>query len=169
MKNILLLFFILTILNSCKNNSEKQDSETEITEENFEKIDQLQWLLGTWTNESGEEFSQETWSKETAGSFTAFSFTQVGKETVFSETMALEQKGENLLLTVATANQKDEKPVTFKMVSSENGQFTFENKEHDFPERIIYTNPVKDSLHAWIEGTVNGEAKKVDFYFSRKE
>ena len=89
------------------------------------------------------------------------------KKVVFAETMALEQKADSLLLTVATANQNDKKPVTFKMISSENGQFTFENKDHDFPQRIIYTNPAKDSLHAWIEGIVNGESKKVDFYFSR--
>lgn len=168
MKNILPLFFILIVLNSCKNNSEKQHSETEITSQKFEKIDQLQWLLGTWTNETGEEFSQETWSMENASTFTAFSFTQVGNETVFAETMALEEKADDLLLTVATANQNDKNPVTFKMVSSENGQFIFENKNHDFPERIIYSNPAKDSLHAWIEGTVDGKAKKVDFYFSRQ-
>ena len=168
MKKYLLFLLLPVLLNSCKNNSETQPSETEITEENFEKINQLQWLLGTWTNESGDEFSQETWSKENASSFTGFSFTQVGKQTVFSETMALEQKRDSLLLTVATANQNDEKPVTFKLVSSENGQFTFENKDNDFPERIIYTNPVKDSLHAWIEGSVNGEAKRIDFSFSRK-
>ncbi len=169
MKNFLLLFFALIVLNSCKNNSETQNSETEIGTENFEKINQLQWLLGTWINENGEEFSQETWSKENESSFTAFSFTQVAKETVFSETMALEQKGDSLLLTVATANQNDQKPVAFKLISSEKGEFIFENKSHDFPERIIYTNPVKDSLHAWIEGTVNGQPKKVDFYFSRKD
>ncbi|MDP2686794.1 MAG: DUF6265 family protein [Aequorivita sp.] len=168
MKKYLLIVLLPILLNSCKNNSETQSTETEITEENFEKIDQLQWLLGTWTNESGEEFSQETWSKENASSFTAFSFTQVGKETVFSETMALEQKGDSLLLTVLTANQNEKKPVAFKMVSSDNGQFTFENKKHDFPQRIVYTNPVKDSLHAWIEGTENGEHRKIDFLYSRK-
>ncbi|CAM3482275.1 DUF6265 family protein [Aequorivita lipolytica] len=168
MKKYLLFILLPLLLNSCKNNSETKNSETETAVNKFEKIDQLQWLLGTWTNESGEEFSQETWSRENESSFTAFSFTQVGKETVFAETMALEQKGENLFLAVVTVNQNNENPVTFKMVSSENGQFTFENKDHDFPERITYSNPVKDSLHAWIEGTVNGEAKKVDFYFSRK-
>ncbi len=168
MKNLLPLFLFLIVLNSCKNNSEVKNSETEVAGKNSEKMEELKWLLGTWTNENGEEFSQETWSRENENSFTAFSFTQVGKETVFSETMALEQKGDNLLLTVATANQNDQQPVTFKLISSENGQFTFENKNHDFPERITYTNPTKDSLHAWIEGTVNGEAKKVDFYFSRK-
>jgi hypothetical protein len=169
MKNYLPLLFILIVLNSCKNNSETQKPETEIVVNKFEKIEQLQWLLGTWINEKGEEFSQETWSRENASTFTAFSFTQVANETVFAETMALEQKADSLLLTVATANQKDEKPVTFKMISSKKGKVTFENKNHDFPERITYTNPVKDSLHAWIEGTVNGEAKKVDFYFSRKK
>jgi len=165
------LFFILlaVLLNSCKNNSEAKRSETEITEHNFEKIDQLQWLLGTWTHESGEAFSQETWSRENESSFTAFSFTQEGKETVFAETMALEQTGENLVLTISTVNQNNEKPVAFEMVSSENGKFVFENKKHDFPNRIVYTNPAKDSLHAWIEGSPNGVYKKVDFYFSRKE
>ncbi len=93
---------------------------------------------------------------------------QKGKETVFAETMALEQKGENVLLTVVTVNQNDEKPVTFKMISSEKGLVTFENKEHDFPQRITYSNPAKDSLHAWIEGTVNGEPKKIDFHFSKQ-
>lgn len=169
MKKLLLLFLALIILNSCKNNSDAEKPKTEITSEKFEKIDQLQWLLGTWINQNGEEFSQETWSQESPSSFTAFSFTQVGKETVFAETMALEQKADSLLLTVATAKPEQEKPVTFKLISSENGQFTFENKNHDFPQRIIYTNPAKDSLHAWIEGTLNGEAKKVDFSFSRKD
>lgn len=168
MKKYLLLILLATILHSCKNNSEAEKLETEMASEKFDKIDQLQWLLGTWINENEEEFSQETWSKETPSTFTAFSFTQVGKETVFAETMALEQKADSLLLTVVTANQNEKKPVTFKLVSSENGQFTFENKKHDFPQRIVYTNPVKDSLHAWIEGSENGEPRKIDFSYSRK-
>jgi hypothetical protein len=166
MKKFFLLLFIPLLLNSCKNNSETENS---VSTGNTEKIDELQWLLGTWINENGQEFSQESWSKENNNTYSGFSFTQVGKETVFAETMALEQKADSLLLTVATANQNDKKPITFKLVSSEKGQFTFENKKHDFPQRIIYTNPVKDSLHAWIEGSVNGEAKRIDFSFSRKK
>ncbi len=169
MKKYLLVIFLPLLLNSCKNNSEAEKPEKEITAKSFEKMNQLKWLLGTWTNESGEEFSQESWSKENDSMFTAFSFTQVANETVFAETMALEQKTDSLFLTVVTANQNDAIPVTFKLISSEKGQFTFENKNHDFPERIIYTNPVKDSLHAWIEGTVDGETRKANFYFSREK
>lgn len=167
MKKSLLFALLLILLNSCKNNSESEKSETEIT--STDKIEQLQWLLGTWTNGSGKEYSQETWAAENDSTFTAYSFVEVKKKVVFAETMALEQKLGDLFLTVATANKKGEDPVTFKMVSSENGQFIFENKKHDFPNRIVYTNPVKDSLHAWIEGSPNGEFKKVDFYFSKQK
>ncbi len=168
MKKHLFLIFLPIILYSCKNNSENESSEGIVSNKRYEKIEQLEWLLGTWTNEIGNEFSQETWSKENDSTYTAFSFTQVGEETVFAETMALEQKGEYLSLTVAVANEKEELPVTFKFTSSENEQFTFENKNHDFPQLIIYTNPAKDSLRAWIEGTVNGENKKEEFNFLKK-
>ena len=168
MKKFLYFLALPLLLNSCKNNSEAENSKTEITSEKFGQIEKLHWLLGTWVNENDEEYSQETWSAENDSTFTAFSFVELKKEVVFSETMALEEKSGNLLLTVATANQNDSKPVTFKMISLENGQVTFENKSHDFPQRITYSTPAKDSLHAWIEGTVNGESKKVDFHFSRK-
>lgn len=32
----------------------------------------------------------------------------------------------------------DGAPVAFKMVSSTNQQFVFENPQHDFPKRIVY-------------------------------
>src|SRR5690606_42067071 len=94
MKKLLLLFLALIILNSCKNNSDAEKPKTEITSEKFEKIDQLQWLLGTWINQNGEEFSHETLSQESPSSFTAFSFPHVGIETVFAEIMVFDKYDE---------------------------------------------------------------------------
>ncbi|WP_347374889.1 DUF6265 family protein [Aequorivita sp. Q41] len=168
MKKYLLLLTFPLLLNACKNTSEEKPSVEVIVNKSYDKIVSLQWLLGTWVNENEAEFSQETWSKENDSTYTAYSFVEHNGEVVFAETMALEQKASELLLTVATANQNDEKPVTFKLVTSENGHFTFENKNHDFPQRITYTNPVSDSLHAWIEGTIKEETKKMDFYFRKK-
>ncbi len=168
MKKLLLLFLAMLILQSCKNNSDAEAQNAEGTSEKFEKLAQLHWLLGTWTAQQGETFSQETWSQETPNAFTAYSFIQVGNKTVFAETMALEERADSLFLTVAAANQNKEAPVTFTFVASEDGHFIFENQNHDFPQRIVYTNPAKDSLHAWIEGKDKGVAKKVEFSFSRK-
>ncbi|WP_310992253.1 DUF6265 family protein [Aequorivita marina] len=168
MKKLFILLLLPVLFYACKNNNESEASENTRLNKDYKKIAQLDWLLGTWINEAGEEFSQETWSKENDSTFTGFSFTEVEGETVFAETMALEEKGTRLILTVANANKKGSAPVTFQFKTSENDAFTFENKNHDFPKRIVYTNPKKDSLHAWIEGPVNNKSKKIDFYFSKK-
>jgi len=168
MKKYLLLIFIPFLLNSCKNNSEAENPDSETVAKNFEKIDEIHWLLGTWVNEFTPEFSQESWTKENDSTFSAFSFTLVHSDTVFAEKMSLQQKEGDLLLTVVEVNQNDEAPVTFKLVSSEENKFVFENKKHDFPKRIVYTHPVKDSLHAWIEGPVDGENRKLHFHFSKE-
>lgn len=166
---ILLLLCLPLMMNSCKNNSEIDRSELEVSNNSFEKLNELQWLLGTWINKTDGKFSKENWIKDNDSTFSAFSYTEVGKDTVFAETMLLQQKEGNLFLTAAEADEENRTIVTFKLIPSEKGQFIFENKEHDFPERIIYTNPSKDSISAWIEGTINGEKKTIYFPFSREK
>ena len=62
----------------------------------------------------------------------------------------------------------DKPPVRFRLISSANNIFIFENKAHNFPQRINYQNRSGGELLAWIEGTVNGEFKKVDFSCRRE-
>lgn len=169
MKIKILLALLSILLISCKNNPEPINSEPEILTRNFEKLEQLNWLLGTWINESDTKYSKESWTKENDSTFTAYSYTQVGNDTVFAETVLLQEREGNLFFTAAEADEKNRTVVTFKMIPSEKGKFVFENKEHDFPQQITYTNPTKDSIHAWIEGTINGMSKTVDFYFSKKK
>jgi hypothetical protein len=40
-------------------------------------------------------------------------------------------------------------------------------KEHDFPQRVIYMLPENNTLHAWIEGDVNGQVKKSIYNYIR--
>lgn len=169
MKKYALFLFLPFLFNSCRNTSEAERKNVETAHNTFEGIKKLHWLLGTWVNQEGNTYSQETWSQENDSTFTAFSFVEDDKkEIVFAETMALEQKRGNLWLTVAMAKGNGTEPVTFKMVPSAAGQFTFENRGHDFPQRIVYTHPAKDSLHTWIEGAINGQPRRMDFHFSRQ-
>jgi hypothetical protein len=46
------------------------------------------------------------------------------------------------------------------------GAITFANPQHDFPQRILY-RLAGDSLHARIEGTMNGRERGVDFRYAR--
>jgi len=171
MKKNIVLITVLALISACKNDTtdimERSIPEEIITEKPFKTIKELQWLVGTWTNHTKEKQSYENWIQVNDSTLRAHSFTIVENDTVFAERVTLQQKKSNTYFTVIAYNQNDNKPVTFKMIPSEKKTFTFENPQHDFPSRISYTNPVKDSIHAWIEGTVKGENRKVDFYFKR--
>jgi hypothetical protein len=154
------IFFIISlcfILGACSVNNKEHRNE----------IDNLEWLIGNWENISVESEFYEIWSKQNDTVFCGESYLLINKDTVFSEIMLLEQKGIDLLLTPTTNDQNDGNPITFKLISSLNGEFVFENKEHDFPQRIVYTNPKPDSIFAYIEGTKDGEYRKTDFSFKK--
>ena len=44
---------------------------------------------------------------------------------------------------------------------------TFENPQHDFPQRILYRLVDKDTLVARIEGSLGGQARSADFPYVR--
>lgn len=51
----------------------------------------------------------------------------------------------------------------FEAKSTSDTMVVFENATHDFPQRIIYRKRGADSLIARIEGTMNGQARGIDF------
>jgi len=165
-KIFILLSFIIAFV-SCKNNDKKTEVTPILSERSYDKIEQLKWLIGDWTNITPEEQSYENWRQINDSTLSAFSFTTVLKDTVFQENMVVQQSSDNVVLIVSVPNQNDEKPVVFDLLPVENKKFTFVNEQHDFPSKISYSNSVKDSIHAWIEGEVDGTYKKIDFYFKR--
>ena len=164
----MIFIFGLTLLAiSCKNKEPQILKGVEVPANNYHKIDSLKWLVGNWTNISNESQSYENWIQENDSTLKAFSYKTIKKDTVFSEIMMLQQFGEEAFLTVRVPDQNEAEAVTFSLLRDRGDVFTFENKDHDFPNRISYTNPAKDSIHAWIEGEIDGEIRKVDFRFKR--
>ena len=162
------LFLLFGILMSCNNTATTTGvSDKKQPRKQYKKIGEMQWLLGTWVNKTEDDYSEEKWERKNDSTFFAFSYTKVGKDTVFAENVLLQQNGERLEMMIVAFNQNENQPVSFGLISSEENKFIFENKKHDFPQRIVYTNPVKDSLHAWIEGQVEGERRVVDFNFKK--
>lgn len=163
MKKIVVFIIAFGVFVSCK------DEEKQLGEpiKKFDKIKELHWLIGNWTNITEEEQSYENWSKLNDSTLFAHSFTLVESDTVFAEHMTLQQNKNEIFLKVVAYSQNDNKPITFTLNPAEIGVFTFENPDHDFPTKISYSNPVKDSIHAWIEGTIEGELRKIDFRFKR--
>ena len=48
-------------------------------------------------------------------------------------------------------------------------QVVFENKTHDFPERVIYTKGPNGTLNARIEGMINGKLVSEDWHYRRRK
>lgn len=155
MKTKIVLFFAFVFLISCS------DSE--------KKLEELKWLIGEWENISEERKFYETWYLVNDSSFYGESYLTVKGDTVFHETMTLEYRLNEIILTPTTKDQNGGNSVEFKFTSKIDGEFIFENPEHDFPQRIIYSNPVPDSIVAYIDGNVNGEYNRSDFTFVRKK
>ena len=64
--------------------------------------------------------------------------------------------------------QNEDKPVAFKLITSSDKTWTFENKAHDYPSQIIYTLNNQNSITATIQGTENNRSKKFSLFLKRK-
>lgn len=168
MKSFFLIF--LCIIIGCKNTPTETfetSANTSETTQQFDQLEKLEWLLGNWSHVTSESASFETWKQENDSTWVAHSYTLVEKDTVFAEKIRLKQRQDMVYFTAHAYLEEEDVPVTFTLIDTTAGNFVFENKAHDFPTQIIYSHPAQDSIHAWITGTVEGEPKKVDFYFTR--
>lgn len=128
---------------------------------------QLQQLNGTWQMQTSRGPIYESWRRTSDNEMQGGSYKINGKDTIHFEIVNLSKKADGIYYTPAVKNENEGKAVPFKLISSTKNNFIFENKEHDFPQRIIYHIVTKDSLHAWIEGTQNGKPGRTDYFFSR--
>jgi len=153
---------------SCKTETKKKVVEEVIFDQgHYHSMEQLSWLEGDWSNITEKSQSYESWKQLNDSTLVSLSYTMVKGDTVFEETMKLQENRKGVFMTINVPDQNEAESVTFQLISSEDGIFTFENKNHDFPQRISYSNPMQDSIHAWIEGIVEGEDRKIDFLYKR--
>ena len=142
---------------SCDTNKAKQQNG----------LTQFSWLEGEWMDSTSDGKMIEIWNRIDDSSLVGSSIYMAGIDTIFYEEISLRIKNGKIFYIPSIQNQNNGEPVYFAFTGAKNGEFTFENQEHDFPKKIVYTNPHKDSLVAFIEGpTANGYKK--DFFKMRR-
>jgi hypothetical protein len=80
------------------------------------------------------------------------------------ELLVLSEEGARLDYNAHPSGQP---PAVFHSETVSDSLVVFENIEHDFPNTIGYRLESPDALLAWIEGTVGGDHRHVDFNYSR--
>ncbi|MDH0864418.1 DUF6265 family protein [Mitsuaria sp. GD03876] len=128
-------------------------------------LEQLSWLAGCWAAEKGDPGSVEHWLPLAGGTMLGVSRTIRNGRTVEHEFLQIRLNAEGKAVYIAMPSRQKE--ATFVAASIGDRAVTFENPEHDFPQRILYKQVGVDRLEARIEGQRNGTTRGIDFPMKR--
>lgn len=128
----------------------------------------LRWLVGSWVRQPGDRaqtFQEERWSSACGGMmFGQSRLVRDGKAAGF-EFISLTSDASGMITYRAWPEGKQGTP--FKLVELRGMHVVFENRAHDFPQRIVYRRQ-GDRLEAQIEGPQQGRWKIVRWSFTRR-
>lgn len=129
-------------------------------------IERLSWFAGEWSFEHNGRTVTEIWMPPAGGTMLGMSRTVAGEKTVEYEFLLLHVEESGDIAYVAKPSRQAE--TSFKLVRASETEAVFENLEHDFPQRILYTLQPDGSLLAAIEGERNGETRRIEFPYRRQ-
>jgi hypothetical protein len=128
-----------------------------------QKAEELRWLVGTWTIDTGQGIVIEKWQLLNDSTLSGGSvFVKTGNDTIPQELLELSYRKNQWTYISTVQGQNNNQPVPFKMIFLKGTEFICENPKHDFPQRIAYRR-IKHELFASIEGSKNGKLRKENF------
>lgn len=151
------LILLFTFFAACNPGSHKAD----------EQLKNLHWLAGTWQLQSEAGTLTETWAIKNGNALAGKTYLVDQNDTIFTETISIEVQNGAVYYVPVIPDQNQGKGIRFKLISNKEQTCIFENKSHDFPQRISYRQNGENGLTAWIEGAIKGKVKSEEFNFRR--
>lgn len=127
----------------------------------------LDWLSGCWASDGGEPGSGEFWTPLAGDTLFGISRTVRDGRTAAHEFVQIRPLPEGGIAYIALPSGQAQ--AAFRLVSVNGREAVFENPDHDFPQRVGYRLEDGGRLAAWIEGTRDGETRRVDFPLTRTD
>ena len=126
-------------------------------------VNRLAWLAGCWEQRTARGTIEEQWMAPRGRSMLGLSRTIRGDSMSAWEFLALRERSGQVAYH---ANPSGQTPTVFQATVLDDSSVVFENPQHDFPQKIGYTRRA-DSLLAWIEGTRNGQVRRIPFPYAK--
>jgi hypothetical protein len=122
------------------------------------------WLAGAWCGGEDDELVEETWASEAGGEAIGMSRTlRGGRIETFEFLRIIDRMGVPTLV----AQPNGEPPTFFPRTGGGEDWIRFENKEHDYPQRIEYRKD-GDGLLAQIGGPgAEGKEETISYRYTR--
>ena len=127
----------------------------------YVKMTDIDWFVGKWQVNESQSF--EEWKRVNDDLYRGLGYKIRKNDTLVTETINIVRKENEIFYIPVVTDQNDGKPVEFKLISKSKEELVFENKEHDFPQRIIYVKAGEDQIDARIEGMKQGFFSEVKF------
>ena len=96
----------------------------------------LRWLSGNWVSEEGGRWTHENWTVPRGGMMLGVGFSGRGEKVGSWEHMRIAPDEAGVL--TFWGSPQGTPPVPFRAVSVKLYEVVFENRQHDFPQRIVY-------------------------------
>ena len=129
-------------------------------------IDRVAWMQGCWQLTNGDRIVEENWTSPKAGSMMGTGRTIRAGKLVEHEFVLLAERDGRLAYQAHPSGQPS---TTFISKEMDATSVVFEDPAHDFPQRVGYRRVAGDELLGWIEGTVSGKLRRVEFPYRRVE
>ena len=95
------------------------------------------FLVGSWvrTNNQVDKQTFEQWTKDSEDTYIGLGYTLQAADTIFKEDMLIQWKDSAYYMIVSGVNDL---PTAFRVNSISKNEFYCENKENEFPKKILY-------------------------------
>jgi hypothetical protein len=108
----------------------------------------LAWMAGNWCGKDGDQSIEESWFAPHANEMIGMSRTLAGGRMISFEYMRIMDLEGTITLIAQPGGAP---PTNFKRTDGDRDWIRFENKQHDYPQRIEYRK-AGEGLHAEIAG-----------------
>ena len=136
-----------------------------VAQEQKFSVSDLAWMGGCWEAKTKGREINEQWMKPAGQTMLGMGRTVAQEKTVEYEFMQIREDKDGAIYYVAKPSGQSE--AAFKLIKLQNREAVFENREHDFPQRVIYRLQSDGSLFARIEGLSKGKERGIDYPMTR--
>lgn len=127
------------------------------------RVTSIDWLAGTWIQETAQEKVTESWLGPANGIMVAANLTARANGRRSFEFLRIAETPDGFSYYASPGGKA---PVEFRLKDLSERRVVFENAAHDFPQRVLYWRE-GEQLVARIEGTIKGKERGEEWRFSR--
>ncbi|HMO77454.1 MAG TPA: DUF6265 family protein [Sphingopyxis sp.] len=99
-------------------------------------VDDLSWMAGDWVSEADGRWTEESWTEPRGGVMLGHSRSGSGERLREFEFLRLQAGADGVPAYIAQPGGRA--PVVFRLTAQGGGSATFDNPDHDYPQRIAY-------------------------------